>query len=251
MESILREQIESIASRDGGLTNPTLHFLYRRDTDLFIFITAPVVEVSMGAIEGFVVIVLWNLLPQVSVILSLVTFALRFGSTRASSRGTTHIQSSNAAVLPLGKPPSPKTYHSYSCFLRLHTVNPSFLRGPSFDLQLIANATKSARSIFQTYPLSSLVQSISSGGEITPGLSAVPLNASDEVWQDHALSALQPTLHPIGTAAMLPKEIGGVVGCDLRVYGTRNVRVVGGQLSPMIRTLSISRADCPSVSSFE
>ena len=32
--------------------------------------------------------------------------------------------------------------------------------------------------------------------------------------------------HPLGTASMLPREDGGVVDPELRVYGTANVRVV-------------------------
>jgi len=37
----------------------------------------------------------------------------------------------------------------------------------------------------------------------------------------------QPVLHPIGTASMLPRKLGGVVDPNLRVYGVTCVRVVG------------------------
>lgn len=33
--------------------------------------------------------------------------------------------------------------------------------------------------------------------------------------------------HVIGSLAMMPKELGGVVDTRLRLYGARNVRVVG------------------------
>lgn len=39
--------------------------------------------------------------------------------------------------------------------------------------------------------------------------------------------------HPISTAAMLPKEAGGVVDESLKVYGTSNVRVVDASVLPM------------------
>lgn len=137
------------------------------------------------------------------------------------SRGTTHIQSSNPAVLPrrkihsLSVPPQPSTH-------ALRTVNPAYLRGPAFDLYLISNATKSARSVSQTSPLSDIITT-----ELAPGLSSIPLDASDAVWQEWVLANVQPVIHPIGTVAMLPREMGGVVGSDLKIYGTSNVRVVG------------------------
>ena len=39
--------------------------------------------------------------------------------------------------------------------------------------------------------------------------------------------------HPIGTCAMLPKEKGGVVDQELRVYGTSNVRVCDASIFPL------------------
>jgi choline dehydrogenase-like flavoprotein len=38
--------------------------------------------------------------------------------------------------------------------------------------------------------------------------------------------------HPVGTAAMMPREIGGVVDERLGVYGTTNVRVVDASVLP-------------------
>ncbi|VDB86262.1 unnamed protein product [Peniophora sp. CBMAI 1063] len=39
--------------------------------------------------------------------------------------------------------------------------------------------------------------------------------------------------HLIGTAAMAPREIGGVVGGDLKVHGTKNLRVVDASVFPV------------------
>jgi choline dehydrogenase len=39
--------------------------------------------------------------------------------------------------------------------------------------------------------------------------------------------------HPIGTCAMLPKEKGGAVDDQLRLYGTSNIRVADASIFPL------------------
>jgi choline dehydrogenase-like flavoprotein len=38
--------------------------------------------------------------------------------------------------------------------------------------------------------------------------------------------------HPLGTASMISKDLGGVVDSRLKVYGTNNVRVVDASVMP-------------------
>ncbi|KAI1169588.1 GMC oxidoreductase [Nemania sp. FL0916] len=40
--------------------------------------------------------------------------------------------------------------------------------------------------------------------------------------------------HPVGTCAMLPRELGGVVDEKLKVYGVRNLRVVDASIEPVL-----------------
>jgi len=45
--------------------------------------------------------------------------------------------------------------------------------------------------------------------------------------------ALQSLKHPVGTAAIAPKALGGVVDSNLLVYGTKNLRVADASTFPM------------------
>lgn len=89
-------------------------------------------------------------------------------------------------------------------------------------MALHINATKLARQVFSTEPLSSLVSA-----EVSPGLVIVPPNASDATWESFIASSYMSVDHPLGTVPMLPIEDGGSVDARLKVYGTENVRVVG------------------------
>lgn len=61
-----------------------------------------------------------------------------------------------------------------------------------------------------------------------------PHAASDAVLERFLNSSLGTEYHPSGTAAMLPREDGGVVDGNLIVYGTLNLRVVDASIFPII-----------------
>lgn len=110
------------------------------------------------------------------------------------------------------------------------TVNPMYLADP-FDVILSANATKAARGVMGTFPMSQFVVN-----ETLPGYTAVPANATDAQWQAYIKASVQPTIHPVGSVAMGPRDEGGCVDKNLVVYGTKNLRVVGMSLHSAFTT---------------
>lgn len=121
------------------------------------------------------------------------------------SRGTCHIRSAN----PRDKP----------------TIDPRYLSHP-MDLEILARLTQYIETIVHTEPFSSLLKPDS---RMPQGKSATTLNATKEIVKERLLS----TFHPVGTCAMMPSELGGVVDSRLKVHGTRNLRVVDASVFPM------------------
>ncbi|KAJ6480268.1 hypothetical protein C8R45DRAFT_905815 [Mycena sanguinolenta] len=100
----------------------------------------------------------------------------------------------------------------------------------SMDLDIQVAGARLARKILSSPPLSTITT-----GEATPG-SAVPNNAqggTDAAWQKWIKNGFASVAHPIGTAAMMRYDLGGVVNAQLTVYNTTNVRVVDASILPM------------------
>ncbi|KAI0097596.1 GMC oxidoreductase [Nemania sp. FL0031] len=94
-----------------------------------------------------------------------------------------------------------------------------------FDLEVQTGLGRVARRLWDTAPISGIVDSSVEG--------PVPLNATDEQWATYIGDNLVPNHHPLGTASMMSRELGGVVDPKLRVYGTKNVRVVDASIFPL------------------
>ncbi|KAJ2923425.1 hypothetical protein H1R20_g13669, partial [Candolleomyces eurysporus] len=78
-------------------------------------------------------------------------------------------------------------------------------------------------------PMSSL-----STGETIPG-NAVPDNAnrgSDQDWKNWIRANFNAVSHPVGTCAMMRRNLGGVVNAQLKVYDTANLRIVDASVMP-------------------
>ncbi|KAJ5177532.1 Glucose-methanol-choline oxidoreductase [Penicillium coprophilum] len=96
-----------------------------------------------------------------------------------------------------------------------------------FDLHAQVQAARFIREVFKTKPFADMA-----GAETSPGLLTVAADADDKDWADFIKGNFRSNFHPISTAAMMPKDIGGVVDSSLKVYGTSNVRVVDASVLP-------------------
>nr|POF17007.1 glucose oxidase [Quercus suber] len=123
------------------------------------------------------------------------------------ARGTAHIQTRDPWMHP--------------------TIDPQYFRHP-LDLELQTLATQQARRVFSTAPLAAHI-----AHETLPGLARVPHDAPPAVWTAFVRQTFTSVWHYIGTAAMMKRELGGVVDSAFRVYGVRNVRVVDASVVPI------------------
>lgn len=121
------------------------------------------------------------------------------------SRGSVHINSSSIESPPV--------------------IDPHYLEH-EYDVQALVEGLKNNRRIAETYPLRQAWVA-----EYEPGLDVVQ---TEEQWREYALNTSATIYHPLGSCAMLPREDGGVVDPQLKVYGTSNVRVVDASIMPIL-----------------
>lgn len=102
-------------------------------------------------------------------------------------------------------------------------VNPNWLSHP-LDLVIMLRALEFNARLLQTPQLASL----------QPSFDRIPVNASSSLLEAMLRAGTGTEYHYSGTAAMLPRELGGVVDAKLTVYGTSNLRVVDSSVFPII-----------------
>jgi choline dehydrogenase-like flavoprotein len=114
------------------------------------------------------------------------------------SRGRTHITSTDPFEAP--------------------AVDPAYYAHP-LDFETHVRGIELSRTMLRTPPLSSIYE-----GEYEPG------HGKDaRVW---AREVTASDNHVVGSLAMMPKELGGVVDTRMKMYGIENVRVVDASVVP-------------------
>ncbi|KAF9065909.1 alcohol oxidase [Rhodocollybia butyracea] len=125
------------------------------------------------------------------------------GMSHPLSRGSVHINSTNSLIQPI--------------------IDINFL-GQDYDALFLVNALKFLFKIAQQPPLSELIDF-----QTDPN----PSMMSDDELLQFVRETVAGGDHEIGTAAMAPREHGGVVDPFLKVYGTTNLRVADASIFPL------------------
>ncbi|KAJ8517226.1 hypothetical protein ONZ45_g5550 [Pleurotus djamor] len=134
-------------------------------------------------------------------------------------RGTVHINSTD----PLSYP----------------DINQNYLSNPT-DLDVLVRTIQFVQRVYDAKPLERWVL-----GKVAP----TPETTRDvEALREYIKDRLLTVHHPVGTASMLPREDGGVVDSQLRVYGTSHLRIVDCSIIPLqisanIQTLAYAIAE--------
>lgn len=123
------------------------------------------------------------------------------------SRGTVNIDTAN----PAGREPR---------------VDYRVLSNP-LDKPIMADILRYTRRYFFDNPVTKDWRPV----ENSPGATVT----TDEQFGDYLERSINPSYyHPVGTCAMMPKELGGVVDEELKVYGVQGLRVVDASIMPTI-----------------
>ncbi|KAJ4387450.1 hypothetical protein N0V93_008042 [Gnomoniopsis smithogilvyi] len=155
----------------------------------------------------------------------------RLGGTESASME--YIWAAGVVVCGLQHPYSRGTVRAASSnIFDAPVATPGYLSNP-VDLQLLIEAVKFSRTLRNTAAIQTL-QPV----EVLPGADVV----SDADLETFVRANLGTLYHPAGSCKMGPKDEGGVVDTELKVYGTSNLRVVDASVFPLLPATHIMTA---------
>ncbi|CAL1705803.1 unnamed protein product [Somion occarium] len=143
------------------------------------------------------------------------------------------------SVFPIGPPGKPYvntapfllrpfsrgTIHITSTDPREPPIIDAHLFEEEVDIEIMVAGFKTSREAAKLSPLKDII-----AREAKPG----PEVVTDEQIKDHIKSNVGTSWHVSGSCSMLPKDMGGVVDPKLKVYGTKNIRVVDLSIMPIL-----------------
>ncbi|THH12964.1 hypothetical protein EW146_g7214 [Bondarzewia mesenterica] len=116
-------------------------------------------------------------------------------------RGSVHINSTDPFASPL--------------------IDPKYFAN-AFDVAVHALGTAWARKWMDTEPISDMIAQLHSP----------PANMTE--FDGYVRQSVISTFHQVGSTALAPRALGGVVDPELRVYNTTNLRVIGAGVFPQV-----------------
>ncbi|POS70079.1 GMC oxidoreductase [Diaporthe helianthi] len=126
------------------------------------------------------------------------------------SRGSSHIVSADVATPP--------------------TIDPRYMSHP-FDIEVYARHLMTVEALAQTEPLASVLKP--NGRRAQPGPNGAKVDTVERAKEYIRATAISNN-HPVGTCCMAPRDKGGVVDAQLKVYGVEGLRVVDSSIMPLI-----------------
>lgn len=109
-------------------------------------------------------------------------------------------------------------------------IDPRYLSHP-FDVEVYARHLMAIEALAATEPLSSLLKP--GGRRAQPGPNGARVDTVERAKEYIRATALSNN-HPVGTCCMAPRDKGGVVDAELKVYGVEGLRVVDSSIMPLI-----------------
>lgn len=134
--------------------------------------------------------------------------------THPFSRGSVHITSSDPETAP--------------------SIDPNYLNHP-VDLEILVQGVLFIQKMFETQPLANYVRDREDGsGKKIQNSFKISDRVDRDIAEKLVRAASISSWHPVGTCAMLPREKGGVVDPQLKVYGVDKLRVVDASIMPVL-----------------
>ncbi|THH03678.1 hypothetical protein EW145_g6089 [Phellinidium pouzarii] len=129
--------------------------------------------------------------------------SIYFASNHLFSRGTIHVVSTDPHIQPSADP------HYFE---------------EEIDIEVMTETVKFIRSLPDIEPFKNMVVR-----EVVPGTSC---STTEEI-REFIKGSFTTTFHTVGTLSMLPRSQNGVVDPNLRIYGSKNIRVADTSIVPL------------------